>query len=1276
MKILIYINKVFAMFSIAILFTINLNAQTSRRDTKKSVAYRANYQRMASGPDANHVLEIRNGTLWAWGFNNKGQIGDSSTTNRIRAVQIGFDNKWVIVSVGANNSFGIKSDGTLWAWGDNSKGQLGDGTKTNRISPVQIGTDSLWISIVAGSQHSLGLKSDGTLWAWGYNVYGQLGNGTTNDQISPVQIGTDNKWISIATGSQHAIGIKSDGTLWSWGNNSDGQLGDSTLTSQNKPIQIGKDNMWVSITAGNVHTLGLKSDGTIWAWGDNSSGQLGDGTTNDRIIPTRIGNDNKWVTISSGNSHTLALKANGTFWAWGSNVYGALGDGTTSNRYSPTQIGKDKKWVAISAGQNHSIGLKSDGTLWTMGYNNYGQLGDSTTNNYKSPIQTSKALSVWLSITESLWYGHGLKSDGTLWAWGGGLLGDGVFSNHIWPIQIGTGNNWISVSASNGRSIGIKSDGTLWAWGYNKYGYLGDGTYTDRMTPVQIGKDSIWVSVSVGDFHNLALKSDGTLWAWGHNNSGELGDSSRSDKIIPVQIGKDTKWVSIAAGIYYSLGLKSDGSRWAWGTDTYGPFGIGGAGLILKPFKTGTDNKWISIAAGLSHSLGLKSDGSLWAAGINNDGQLGDGTFTMRTSFVQTGTDNTWIGISASRTHSLALKSSGGLWVWGDNSDGQIGYGTKSFRTTPLKIGKENVWISIDASDYQSLGLKADRKLFCGTGINSYGELGDGTKIDRTSFVCHTNCTPPAAPLAIGTKICYGQIATIIAKGNGKLGWYSDSTGGKFLGSDSIFKSPKLTNNTIYYVQDSVNCPSLKRTKVLVIVNPLHFVFATASDTIVCQGTLVMLKGRGAKTYSWTGGITDSVAFISKSTFIYSVLGKDSNNCSDTASIKIRVNQLPKITATANVNIVCAGTIVILNGKGAKTYKWTGGITNNVGFIPTSTAKYLATGTDSNNCSDTSSIIITVKPLPTLKLINPQKYCCDYGNVALGSSTFGSPTSGSWSCRQSSSYISSNTFQTGQACDPNKSKTYTLIYTYQDPTTTCINKDSTQFTIHSLPKIIAKASDTSVCEGTKVTLYGEGGISYTWSGGVKNGVPFIPSKINTSYFLEGKDTTNCYNRDTIKLFVNSLPDVATNLNGVTISSNQNGATYQWLDCKKSYAPISGETKQSYKATKNGDYAVIVTKNGCSDTSACVTINTIGINNIASDNYLRVYPNPNNGSFNIQSTGEGSYSIVNELGQTIKMLELNSSNKYTITIENIGCGIYFIVGLNNNQIIRQKVVVVK
>jgi Regulator of chromosome condensation (RCC1) repeat/Secretion system C-terminal sorting domain len=313
---------------------------------------------------------------------------------------------WQSVKAGGGHTFAIKQGGTLWAWGFNSHGQLGDGTLIDKNTPTQIGTSSNWQSISGGERHSLAIKQDGTLWAWGNNEYGQLGDGTLINKSTPVQIGTATNWQSISGGSYQSFALKQDGTLWAWGYNAFGQLGDGTNTNKNAPTQIGTATNWQSIAGEYFHTLAIKQDGSLWAWGNNFSGQLGDGTNTDKNAPIQIGIATNWQSISGGEEYSLAIKQNGTIWAWGMNFFGELGDGTNNDKFIPTQIGTTSNWQSISTGAWHSLAVNQSGTLWAWGENLFGQLGDSTFTDKNIPTQIGGSCSILpiklISFTASL----------------------------------------------------------------------------------------------------------------------------------------------------------------------------------------------------------------------------------------------------------------------------------------------------------------------------------------------------------------------------------------------------------------------------------------------------------------------------------------------------------------------------------------------------------------------------------------------------------------------------------------------------------------------------------------------------------------------------------------------------------------------------------------------------------------------------------------------------------------------------------------------------------
>ena len=361
--------------------------------------------------------------LYGWGKNSDGTVGDNtqSSTNGSSPVQVGTGTNWSSVSgkiAYYSEYFRLqtKTDGTLWAWGRNAKGELGQNNLTNYSSPTQIPGTTWTSSLTVGYHNASCVKTDGTLWTWGEGYYGILGLNDMVKRSSPTQIpGTT--WSKAYLGSRSSGGIKTDGTLWMWGSNAYGELGqNSHLNSpawvgMSSPVQV-PGTTWSTVHVGEKNVAAIKTDGTLWSWGNNAQGQLGQNNTIKYSSPVQVGSGTDWSDVWTNISNTGAIKTDGTLWVWGWDGDGKLGNNTKDvNQSSPIQIPgttwKQFTWVNYGGWQ----AVKTDGTLWTNGRANYGQGGHEYSGDRSSPTQISSD-ATWDSVGSWAYGTVGLK--GTL----------------------------------------------------------------------------------------------------------------------------------------------------------------------------------------------------------------------------------------------------------------------------------------------------------------------------------------------------------------------------------------------------------------------------------------------------------------------------------------------------------------------------------------------------------------------------------------------------------------------------------------------------------------------------------------------------------------------------------------------------------------------------------------------------------------------------------------------------------------------------------------------
>jgi len=352
------------------------NTTTAKSSPVQTVAGGTNWKQVkvnVSNPGNNsfHTAAIKtDGTLWTWGTGSSGRLGDNTSGAKSSPVQtVSAGTNWKQVATGNGHTAAIKTDGTLWLWGVNSYGTLGDNTTASKSSPVQtVAAGTNWKQVAAGVYHTAAIKTDGTLWTWGRNgasilTYGQLGDNTTTAKSSPVQtVSGGTNWKLVAGGGYHTTAIKTDGTLWTWGLNGNGQLGNNTTGKISSPIQtVSGGTNWKLVSCGFYHTAAIKTDGTLWTWGFNYYGALGDNTVTQRNSPVQtVSGGTNWKLVDCGAYHTAAIKTDGTLWTWGRNTEGQLGVNDITHRSSPIQtVAGGTNWKSVSGGGNDTAALSS-----------------------------------------------------------------------------------------------------------------------------------------------------------------------------------------------------------------------------------------------------------------------------------------------------------------------------------------------------------------------------------------------------------------------------------------------------------------------------------------------------------------------------------------------------------------------------------------------------------------------------------------------------------------------------------------------------------------------------------------------------------------------------------------------------------------------------------------------------------------------------------------------------------------------------------------------------
>ncbi|GFO65029.1 carboxypeptidase regulatory-like domain-containing protein [Geomonas paludis] len=521
---------------------------------------------------------------------------------------------------------------------------------------------------------------------------------------------------------------------------------------------------------GYAHSAAVKNDGTVWTWGYNGSGQLGVVGPDESPSPLQVPGLSGMRAVALGQEHTLALKGDGTVWAWGANSGGELGNGTNTASAVPGRVAGLTGVVAVSAGAFNGLALKSNGTVWCWGWNNSRQLGNGSDVFWSSrPVQVTGLTGV-VAISMGTRHGLALKSDGTVWAWGSGILGNGSLYGSGTPVKVSGLTGVTRIAAGDDHSAAITSDGTVWTWGENGYGQIGNGTTDNSVLPVRISALGEDVAViATGMYFTVAVKKDGTVWGWGWNELGQLGTGDTENTTTPRHVTTFTEVADVAAAERNMLVLRKDNTVWGCGMNEFGQIGNGGYNFNATPIKLSRLGTAVTaLSASVLHSLALKNDGTMSAWGFNNDGRLGNGSTTSTFVPVTVSGISEVTGIAAGGIFSLGLKNDGIPYAWGYNGEGSLGNGGTTDSKVPVQVPGVFDVISLAAGPGQALVLRRDGTVW-GWGTNGLGELGNETIFDQSRIPVQMT------GIAGAKSICAGEYKSFVIEQDGSLwacGWH------------------------------------------------------------------------------------------------------------------------------------------------------------------------------------------------------------------------------------------------------------------------------------------------------------------------------------------------------------------------------------------------------------------------------------------------------------------------------------------------------------------------
>lgn len=788
------------------------------------------------------------------------------------------------IVAGQDHTCAIAREGTVYCWGSDQYGQIGDGdvTHSTKVSPVKVAGLAGVLTLSAGPYHTCAVTASGTVHCWGRRLNGVLGDSTSAEDAQadgghfvPFQVPgiTDAVWVA-ATRANTCV-LRSNGMVKCWGNNRYGQIGDGSTTFRPAPTDVRTNGGGIlvgatGLFAGDGKTCVTLADGRAVCWGYNQHGELGNGGTDSTPHPVLVNIDGV-TELALGQMHSCTLDARGQTRCWGymlSGMPGLVASGWSVTAWS------DFNYTELTPNMPHGLGGGVErievGKLGEKGAweNTCAIMGDSSVkcwgnkncwSNLFDPTLVSctmgagaglpQDLPVWaVNVTGAVDIAVGgkhacvLRDTGEIRCWGKnhrGQFGNGTidygpneYTNYDpTPIPGFTGRTQITLDSGYAHTCATLG-GKQVCWGLGQSGQLGQGASSSSSLPVAVSGSGKAVSLSAGAYHTCQLQAGsvsgtGEVECWGSNGLGQVGDGSTLTSYNTPHWTFNHSAVAVSAGAYHTCvidtsgGVSNHGYVSCWGYNGQGQLGDGGTASRAYPAGITLPKAAVSVAAGGYHSCASLVDGSVYCWGYNGYGQAGDPATVGSWVTVprQVPGISGAVAVTTGQYHSCALLEWGDVFCWGLASDGQLGdTAGPSQSVTPVRVQVKggpggDFWlitaVAVSAGDYHTCALRLDGAVLC-WGYNGHGQLGDGSTASARSAV---TVREGSGTLGRAVAVSAGgyHSCAMLADGSARCwGWngYGQLGNGNTAGATSAVKVVSCGNGTCEAGETAASCPA------------------------------------------------------------------------------------------------------------------------------------------------------------------------------------------------------------------------------------------------------------------------------------------------------------------------------------------------------------------------------------------------------------------------------------------------------------------------------------